>query len=296
MLLKLYFNKINMFRLILALFLLIILFGILSNFTFIVNQNNGRFIEIITYSQLHNNYNFNKTELEYDILENINDAREEINEDNLTYDPVLSLIARNYAKRMFYKKFFEHRDPYTGYTVKDRLKTKGIYYPLIAENLVYLKNIQVDSNFVSRKMFDLWMQSKEHRKNMLNPKFNRCGVGVYCENNTCYGVTIFASNKFESKINISYNKLLELNLIPKEYNFSEVNVSIKCNNPIHVNVLVSKEDVINFEEGYGFKEIYESNGPHINFKITIPPGSYIVFKEFNENLIASCNVKIEYYY
>ncbi len=72
---------------------------------------------------------------------------------------------------IFEKQYFAHISP-EGESIKDLVKKVGYEFILIGENLA-LGNFKNDESLVNR-----WMESQDHRENILNPKYQEIGVAV----------------------------------------------------------------------------------------------------------------------
>lgn len=69
------------------------------------------------------------------------------------------------------KQYFSHDSKWQGDLTK-RLQTQKIHFQLAGENIAahYEDGISATEG---------WLNSEEHRKNLLHPKFTELGVGVY---------------------------------------------------------------------------------------------------------------------
>ena len=95
----------------------------------------------------------------------------------LELDTLLVQVGRNHAKEMCDKNYFNHMSP------TPRLKTPLDRYLAsiqtrpgrlsLGENLFYCSIVDVNRGHMCL------MESPGHRANILNPKFDRIGVGVY---------------------------------------------------------------------------------------------------------------------
>ncbi|MEX2425827.1 MAG: CvpA family protein [Thermomicrobiaceae bacterium] len=106
---------------------------------------------------------------EAEIFDLVNDERVERGLNALTYDPELVPVARGHSGEMLEEGYFSHISPTTG-TLADRLRNAGISYMSAGENLAYAPNIDVAHRGL--------MQSDGHRANILEPSFERAGMGV----------------------------------------------------------------------------------------------------------------------
>jgi len=101
-----------------------------------------------------------------------------INQERTTYglpalrtNYILQSQAEQYACEMIYYGFFDHENPVTGSTLRDRAAEFGYSYIVIGENLA------AGQNSPSEVVSD-WMNSPGHRANILGEHFTEAGVGV----------------------------------------------------------------------------------------------------------------------
>lgn len=87
----------------------------------------------------------------------------------LRLDSDLTSLARAKSMDMFERRYFSHIDP-DGRNISDRAKQAGVSYMLIGENLAYAPD-------VSEAHMGL-MNSEGHRKNILDTRYSRIGIGV----------------------------------------------------------------------------------------------------------------------
>lgn len=95
----------------------------------------------------------------------------------LATNPMLAKVAREHSQEMYEKNYFDHisptlelKTPMTRY-IRDLGKTPAWAY--LGENLFYCSVVSVDRGHAAL------MNSEKHRENILNPKFEQTGVGVY---------------------------------------------------------------------------------------------------------------------
>jgi len=99
-----------------------------------------------------------------------NAAREEANLSDLQLDPILSQIADQKSQDMIARGYFGHLDP-DGQNVWQKVNNSGYKYLEVGENLA--KNIDSEEEIVRA-----WLDSAEHRENLLNSEFKDVGIGV----------------------------------------------------------------------------------------------------------------------
>jgi uncharacterized protein YkwD len=115
--------------------------------------------------------------IEKEIFHLVNAEREKIGLNELKYDDKLADVARIHSRNMVEQDFFSHEDP-EGRDPQERVET---YYPEIiargfGENVGYMHGENEEA--VARNLMGSWMDSPEHRANILNDQFSHIGVGV----------------------------------------------------------------------------------------------------------------------
>lgn len=110
-------------------------------------------------------------EFEIKVLELINIERRKNGLNDLVSDNNLSIVARAHSQDMYERNFFSHTNP-DGFSPFDRMKNYGISYRYAAENIAAGQS-SPDEVVTS------WMNSAGHRENILNPNFNKIGIGYF---------------------------------------------------------------------------------------------------------------------
>jgi uncharacterized protein YkwD len=95
----------------------------------------------------------------------------------LVADPVLVEAGRLHSQEMAEKSYFSHTSPTSSLkSPMDRYlaaEKRRPYWVLVGENLFYCSIVDVDRGH------DAFMNSKPHRDNVLEPRYERMGVGIY---------------------------------------------------------------------------------------------------------------------
>ncbi|HWQ65945.1 MAG TPA: CAP domain-containing protein [Methanospirillum sp.] len=148
----------------------------------------------VEYREFPDSAQFRKDAAEY-IFAMTNEARSTAGVSSLSWDEDLANLASAYSERMGKGKFFSHIDP-DGNGAAERAIAYG--YPTVkkiddvirtgmAENIAYMSTGNVrssgyvdptDPRSVSEAIMRGWMQSPGHRANILDPLFDRIGVGL----------------------------------------------------------------------------------------------------------------------
>lgn len=87
----------------------------------------------------------------------------------LKWDDRIAAIARGHSRDMGSRNFFNHTNP-DGKDPFDRLKESKLFFSAAAENIALGPR-------TGQEVYDVWLRSPSHRKNMLACRFTRHGVG-----------------------------------------------------------------------------------------------------------------------
>jgi hypothetical protein len=102
------------------------------------------------------------------ILRAINETRARLGEPALALDPTLSGIARAYSQELGELNLLAHRSPRSG-DLNSRLRRAGIRFQRGGENLG-----EGPTPFEAHALI---ASSPAHRRNLIDPGFDRCGIG-----------------------------------------------------------------------------------------------------------------------
>lgn len=97
-------------------------------------------------------------------------ARRDAGCPTLTWDDRAAEVAAAHSRDMLQRGYFSHRSP-DGSTPFDRMRAAGITFSAAAENIAY-------GVFTGEAAFQQWIGSAGHRRNLLNCRYTRHGVGV----------------------------------------------------------------------------------------------------------------------
>ena len=106
---------------------------------------------------------------EMETLDLINKYREENGMTTLRPISSLQKIAKLKAEDLVNNNYFAHNSPTLG-TPFELMKSQGVEYKIAGENLA--------GNVTAKKAVDAWINSKSHRENILEEKFNYTGICV----------------------------------------------------------------------------------------------------------------------
>jgi hypothetical protein len=140
----------------------------------VINQTLALLLLLLAMSLLmiylfHQNYILSQKKTEKNLLTLMNEARAKIGVQPLVFSDKLRESAKEKACDMVDNNYFEHDSP-KGKTPWDFIHKQGIHYKDAGENLAIGYKIEEDKN-----LFLGWMNSPEHKANILNPKFSEVG-------------------------------------------------------------------------------------------------------------------------
>jgi uncharacterized protein YkwD len=120
-----------------------------------------------------------RPDLEAQMLDMINRERAKEGLHPLKADPLEAMVGRAHSSDMFAKGYFAHvnlagKDPF------DRMKDAHLRFRTAGENLALAQTLEIAHENL--------MKSPGHRKNIMNPSFNRVGIGI--EDGGFYGIMI----------------------------------------------------------------------------------------------------------
>jgi len=107
--------------------------------------------------------------LENQMINLVNKERQSRNISSLTLDESIVDVAREKSRDMFLRRYFSHYDP-DGKNAADRMNMARVPFELVGENLAYAPDLL--------SAHDGLMNSEGHRKNILDNRFHRIGIGV----------------------------------------------------------------------------------------------------------------------
>ena len=131
----------------------------------------------------NNPYGMNAQEAEFVAL--VNKERTSRGLNALTVDPLLIQDARAHSAEMCVLNYFSHESPTTGMTMPMDRYLKAIKdanesippYVLVGENIYYCSTLNAQYNV--EYSHQSLMSSPGHRANILEPRFEKIGVGTY---------------------------------------------------------------------------------------------------------------------
>ena len=106
-----------------------------------------------------------------------NQARASAGLPALRWDSTLAGIARWRSQDMITRDYFSHNIPPSGEMVFDVMDQKGYCYTLAGENIGW--NSGYGDDAATGAIQEMFMNSPDHRANILGPAWNVAGIGAY---------------------------------------------------------------------------------------------------------------------
>jgi len=121
---------------------------------------------------------FNEPDAEFLMLQAINIIRYNEGLPLVASHETLSISCRRHAMDMAARDYFDHYSP-EGYSPADRAKNMGIANP-VSENIGIARTFGCeDTGYLVDLLMDGFMNSPEHRVNILDPDVTHVGIGFY---------------------------------------------------------------------------------------------------------------------
>ena len=134
--------------------------------------------------------------VEQEIVDRCNQIRSTRGLPPLQVHPHLTEAARQHSGEMLELDYFSHTSPVREFaSLRDRLVRSRHFDLTFGENIYQCRGY--DEPDLARKAVDAWMASPVHRKNLLNPRFNRIGVGVVGKGDTYLFTQVFSYQTVE---------------------------------------------------------------------------------------------------
>jgi uncharacterized protein YkwD/uncharacterized membrane protein required for colicin V production len=106
---------------------------------------------------------------EIKMLDLVNQERAKVGAPALVMDETIVPVAREHSKDMWERSYFSHENP-DGEDPFDRMRRWKVRFLYAGENLALAPNVEVAHRGL--------MNSPGHKRNILDPKFRRIGIGV----------------------------------------------------------------------------------------------------------------------
>lgn len=109
------------------------------------------------------------SETEKQMVARVNSERVSRNIPVLVVDEAITEITREKSRDMFERRYFSHYDP-DGKNAADRMNKSHVPYGIVGENLAFAPDLSA--------AHDGLMNSEGHKRNILDTRFRRVGIGV----------------------------------------------------------------------------------------------------------------------
>lgn len=127
------------------------------------------------------------------IVERSNGFRKQEGRSELAVDQTLQKTAQDFADYMAEQDRYGHQAD--GRTPSERAKAQGYDFAIVLENIAYAYDSRgFEAPALAEKLVQGWIESPEHRENLLDPDVTQIGVGVAESPTThyLYAVQLFA--------------------------------------------------------------------------------------------------------
>ncbi len=121
-------------------------------------------------------------EIENELIDLINRERAKRGISLLQISKSLIPLARRHSRDMAARSSLTHKSS-DGKTYAERLQEAGLFFKGTGENVAF------SQSFFPEVIHNSFMQSEEHRKNILDPRFDSVGIGVFLREDEGYYVT-----------------------------------------------------------------------------------------------------------
>jgi uncharacterized protein YkwD len=141
-------------------------------------------------------------EIEQELFDLINRERAKQGIALLQISKTLIPIARSHSQDMAARHDLTHISQ-DGKTYAQRLQEAGLYFKGTGENVAF------SQSFLPEAIHDSFMRSKGHRKNILDPRFDTIGIGVFYNKEKGYYITQDFMTTLEAKSEKEFREMLE---------------------------------------------------------------------------------------
>jgi uncharacterized protein YkwD len=126
------------------------------------------------------------SEPEAEIIKQVNAERTRRGLKPLKFSPRLAVVARGHSYDMAIRHYRAHNSP-EGSTPADRIRGVGVEFGAVAENIYVDDYHKLES--LGERTLKGWLDSPEHRANLLSPDFEETGIGIARSNDGLTYVT-----------------------------------------------------------------------------------------------------------
>jgi uncharacterized protein YkwD len=115
--------------------------------------------------------------IEHAVLSLTNDVRTGRRLPPLDPSDALAAVARRHSQDMLNRGYFDHCTP-EGLHSSDRIARGGLDFDATGENIYMVRNTTAGPADLASAMVKGWMNSRDHRANILTPDYRVVGVGI----------------------------------------------------------------------------------------------------------------------
>jgi uncharacterized protein YkwD len=115
------------------------------------------------------------SEPESEIIKQVNSERARRGLKALKFSPRLAVVARGHSYDMAIRHYRDHNSP-EGSTPADRVRGVGVEFKAVAENIYVDDYHRLEA--LGDRVLEGWLESPDHRANLLSPDFVETGIGV----------------------------------------------------------------------------------------------------------------------
>ena len=138
----------------------------------------------------------NTGSLDYRVYLETNRIRKEKSLAPLRWDPCLARVARGHSQDMASLDFFDHTSLRPGKeTVEQRVRLENGPEGFFRENLFWCRGLPEEQ--IPGRALKEWLESPDHRQNLLAESVARCGVGVARKGREFYLTQVLADSSPE---------------------------------------------------------------------------------------------------
>ena len=142
------------------------------------------------------------SEIEQELCDLINRERAKQGIPLLQISKSLIPIARSHSQDMASQFELTHNSR-DGKAYSQRLQEAGLFFKGTGENIAF------SQSFLPEAIHDSFMRSKGHRENILDPRFDTIGIGVFYNKNKGYYITQDFLTSLEAKSEKEFREMLE---------------------------------------------------------------------------------------
>ncbi len=141
-------------------------------------------------------------EIEKELFDMINRERAKQGISLLQSSKSLTSLARNHSRDMAVRSDLTHISS-DGKSYAKRLEEAGLFFRETGENVAF------SQSFLPETIHNSFMRSKGHRENILDPRFDRVGIGVFLKEGEGYYITQDFLTTLEPRSEREFREILE---------------------------------------------------------------------------------------